>query len=470
MRKMIACIALFFSAGLYAAVPTSALADFIDSEMPVSGVPGLAYASVENGEMAVSGERGVLKKGEPAEVTRETTFIIGSVSKSFTALGVMQLVETDAVKLDNPISDYLNVFDGQPSSQITIRQLLSHTSGYSMYQGNLSQTEFSMDSKALEKRVDIIAATPPAYPSGSKWDYSNVNYQILGRLIEMVSGQRFPDYVEENILKPGGMTNSFVYDTIDNTGLAHGHRPWFGTKQPLSQNMTGVGAAPQGGIVATASDLARFLAIMMNKQDDILSAEGKALMMSPAGDVSPFYGFGWFIDSERGVVYHSGSNPGYEALATMIPGKKKGAAVLTNAGSGTGFGETIQLRNGLTARLIAIDYNGEAGSLPQKLTFIGVAALPVLFLIGTVSAWRKRANIRAKSGLSGKFSLWFPLVMTIMLAVIIFAAMPKLQGVPLSAIQAFQPDMGLSLIASAITGLLWSISRLIIAYTAQFAS
>ena len=90
--------------------------------------------------------------------------------------------------------------------------------------------------------------------------------------------------------------------------------------------------------------------MMMNGRDDVLSAEGKALMMRPASAASPFYGLGWFVDSDNGSVWHSGSSPGFETLATLVPAEKKGVVVLVNGGSGVGFGETTQLRNGITAR------------------------------------------------------------------------------------------------------------------------
>ena len=82
--------------------------------------------------------------------------------------------------------------------------------------------------------------------------------------------------------------------------MASGHRPWFGSKRPLAVNHTDLGTAPQGGIIASASDLARYLLMMMNGQDDVLSAKGKAAMMRPASTASPFYGFGWFVDSGKG--------------------------------------------------------------------------------------------------------------------------------------------------------------------------
>lgn len=117
-----------------------------------------------------------------------------------------------------------------------------------------------------------------------------MNCQILGRVVEVVSGQEYQAYVRTNILEPVGMDHSFVADGEVHAATATGHRPWFGTKRPMAEHATDRGTAPQGGIVASANDVARSLLMMMNGEDDVLSAEGKASMMRPAGAASPSYG------------------------------------------------------------------------------------------------------------------------------------------------------------------------------------
>ncbi len=211
-------------------------------------------------------------------------------------MAVMQLVEAGKIDLDAPVSNYLEAFSGRPAGAITIRQLLSHTSGFSTLQGNASHTDITGGPDELARRVDQLAEVEPAHEPGAKWEYSNTNYQILGRLVEVVGGQDYQSYVTENILEPIGMENSFVSDGEVHESMATGHRPWFGTKRPLPDNTTYRATAPQGGIVASARDLARYLLTMMNGQDDVLSADGKALMMRPASETSPGYGFGWFVD------------------------------------------------------------------------------------------------------------------------------------------------------------------------------
>ncbi len=445
--------------------PGDSIDDVINTEMPASGAPGLAYAVVVDGEITTAGARGVVRLGGEKAVTPDTPFLTGSISKSFTALSVMQLVEAGEIQLDAEVSRYLDVLSGRAAGDITVRQLLSHTSGYSTGQGNASHTDSVGGADELARRVDQLAQVPPAHAPDEEWEYSNTNYQILGRVVEVVSGQDYQTYVAEHVLEPIGMTSSFVADGEVHDDMATGHTPWFATKQPLPENTTQRATAPQGGIVASANDLARYLQTMMNDHDDVLSAEGKSLMMRPASAASPFYGLGWFVDSGNETVWHSGTSPGYETLATMMPSEKKAVVVLVNAGSGIGFGETTQLRNGITAAALGLDYDGEGSRLFQKALFLSLVLLPFVYALSMIWAWRRRADIRAKSGIFGLFSLWFPLLTTLAAAWVLLYLVPNLFGTPLANIRLFQPDLGIALTATAVTGVLWAVFRLAVAYT-----
>ncbi len=469
MLRFLAILAFGLSAAFPAAASEGSIEDVIDSQMPASGVPGLAYAVVSDGEIASVGARGVVSSGGDEKVTPDTPFVAGSISKSFTALAVMQLVEAGRIDLDAEVSQYLAGFSGKPAGAITIRQLLSHTSGFSTLQGNTSHTDTAGGEDALARSVDGLADVTPAYAPDERWLYSNTNYQILGRLIEVVSEQDYQTYVTTNILDPVGMENSFVADGEIHEDMATGHRPWFGTKRSLPENTTDLATAPQGGIIASASDLARYLQMMTNGEDDVLSAAGKAQMMRPASAPSPFYGLGWFIDSGNRTVWHSGSTPGFETLATMVPAENSGVVVLVNGGSGIGFGETTQLRNGITTTALGLDYEGEGSRWAQKALFIALALLPIIYVLSMIWAWRHRVGIRAKlkSGVSGLFSLWFPLLTTLVAAWAIFSLVPSIGGAPLGTIRLFQPDFGLALIATAVTGVMWAVFRLGVAYTGR---
>jgi CubicO group peptidase (beta-lactamase class C family) len=468
MLRLVAVLALALGATVPAASSDGTVEAVIDAEMPTSGVPGLSYAVVTDGEITSAGARGVVEAGTDRQVTPDTPFAAGSITKSVTALAVMQLVEAGQVELDAAVAQYLDGFAGQPAGEVTVRQLLSHTSGFSTLQGNASHTDATGGPDELARLVDGLATLAPAYGPGERWEYSNANYQILGRLVEVVSGQEYQTYITASILEPVGMDNSFVADGEIHDEMATGHRPWFGTKRPLPEQRTDRVTAPQGGLVASADDLALYLQMMMNGQDDVLSADGKALMMRPASPASPFYGLGWFVDPDNRTVWHSGSTPGFESLATMAPAEGDAVVVLVNGGSGIGFGETTQLRNAVTAAALDLDYDGEGSRLPQQALLLGLVLLPVVYLLAMVWASRHRAAVRAKStNAFGRFSLWFPLLTTLVAAWVILWLVPTLLGAPLDTLRLFQPDLGLIFITTAVTGVLWAVFRLAVAYTAR---
>ncbi|MBB5717438.1 CubicO group peptidase (beta-lactamase class C family) [Stakelama sediminis] len=446
-----------------AETPDRAIQAFIGSEMPASGAPGLAYAIVDDGRITVRAYGHVVKGGE-RKVAPDTPFLLGSISKSFTAVAVLQLVEAGRVGLDTEIGQYLHQFADRPSGRITVRQLLSHTSGFSTVQGNAGHQDDSRTTDTLKQRVDRIAQWVPATTPGTRWEYSNANYLILGRLVEVVSGEGYARYVEDHILKPIGMTDSFVSDGRVHAGMARGHEPWFVTKRALPRHATVQAMAPAGGVVASAGDVARYLAVLMNGRDDILSAKIKAAMFRPATVQSPYYGFGWFLDPQDGTVFHTGTSPGVETLAVMIPARKKGVVVLVNASSGIGFGETLPLRNGIAVRALGLPIPQPDGRWFQKFLFVAMALLPVIFVACMVWAWFHRRELRAKSGAFGRFSLWFPLIITLGMTVLFYWYFDRFFGVSLATLRLYQPDFAMVLEASAMTGVLWAALRLVLAY------
>ena len=448
--------------------PAGPIEELIDREMPAAGVPGVAYAVVQDGEIASAGARGVLEIGGDATVTPDTPFVIGSISKSFTALAVMQLVEAGEIDLDAEISRYVDDFSGRPSGAITIRQLLSHTSGFSTGQGNAPYRDAPYDDDALARGVARLAETTPAHVPGSTWEYSNANYQIAGRLIEIASGEDYQTYVTTRILEPVGMHDSFVADGEVHDSAANGHVPWFGTKLTLADGPTDRVTAPQGGIFASANDVARYLQMLMNGEDDVLSADGKAQMMRPASDVSPYYGFGWNVEPD-GSVWHTGVSPGVETLATMIPAESTAAIVLVNAGGGMGFQETVALRVGISDTALGRDYYNGSSAWILQVQFVGLVILPIVYLLSMVWAWLRRTKVRAKtqSGVPGLFSLWFPLLTTTAAAWVLLGLVPSLNGSPLAHWALFQPDVVLAIVASAVTGVMWAGFRLLVAYSGR---
>lgn len=471
MRYLLAFFILGVFSALHATSEPHSLDEFIASEMDAAGLPGMAYAVVDNG-ISVSGAHGVVDIRSEEAVTPDTPFQLASISKSITAVAILQLVESGNVALDGELSLYLDVFRDSPGGAITLRQLLSHTSGYSTLQGNETEVDNPGNEDALTRQAALIASWSPAYAPASRWDYSNVNYVLLGAVIETISELNYDQYIESMILQPIGMKNSFVGDggTYDNVAI--GHKPWFGRKLPTkdSQTKTARASAPGGGIIASANDLALYLEILLNGEDDIVSAESKELMMQPANDQARFYGLGWMLNPQDGTVYHTGTNPGFETIAIMVPAKRKGAVILVNAGSGMGFGETGNLINGVSAHALGWDFIRDQSSWGRKSLFLTFALLPLLFSVAAVQVWFQRNGLREKSGAFGLFSLWFPLLMTVALAWISVSLIPNLFGVSLRSLGVFSPDLSIALLSTGLMGVIWAVFRLCVYYSAKLRS
>ena len=174
------------------------------------------------------------------------------------------------------------------------------------------------------------------------------------------------------------------------------------------------------------------------------------------------------LDAEEGSAYHTGMSPGFETIAAMIPGKRRGVVVLTNGTSGMGFAETTDLRLGLVARALNVPQAKDTGRTMRVVNFLSLAAAPVILLLAMIWAWLKREPLRAKrSSAFGLFSLWFPLLAMAAVAWVCVVLIPQRFGTPMSNLALFQPDMALLLKATAVLGVAWAVVRLGIAYTGQ---
>ncbi len=208
---------------------------YVEAAMDRLHIPGAALGIVK-------GDRTVYLKGygisgpDQAPVTPQTPFVLGSTSKSFTALAVMQLAEAGKIELDAPVQRYLPYFrtaDEAASSQITVRYLLNQTSGFSIYTGRKGMVE---GDKSIEQHIRDLKDTPLIGPAGSAYQYSNVNYNILSGIVQAVSGKPYAQYVSDHIFKPLAMNHSYAApEQARNDGLATGYQPVFGVMVPTKQ-------------------------------------------------------------------------------------------------------------------------------------------------------------------------------------------------------------------------------------------
>lgn len=310
-----------------------AVDEYITARMSAAHIPGVSVAIVR-GDHAVylKGYGRADPSGRP--VTPRTPFIIGSVSKTFTALAVMQLVESGKVDLDAPVQRYLpwfRVADPQASARITVRNLFNHTSGLPQVTQTFLWTD--QDGGVLERSVRYLKTVEPARPIGS-FGYSNANYQIMGAIVQAVSGESFETYVQQHIFDPLRMQASFTSQRqAQQHGMATGYRWWFGFPVPATLPFIRA-ELPAGFLISSAQDMAHYLIAQMNggryRGHSILSPQGIAFMRTPAAGVP--YGNGWELTSLNGrtVVNQDGATANFQTSIFFDPKARVGVFVAAN--------------------------------------------------------------------------------------------------------------------------------------------
>lgn len=303
-------------------------------------IPGLAVAVVHEGRVVKARGYGLADVELKVPVTEETVFEIGSVTKQFTAVALLMLVEEGKIGLDDRISKHLA---GVPEawSAVTVRHLLTHSSGIQNY---LALPDFpdihgSHGSKGSGASHDEITALffkhlQLEFPPGETWAYSNSGYLLLGNIVEKVSGKPYWQLLEDRIFEPLGMAatrSSEPKAIIPNRASGYEWRgDRFENRPALAEN-----AYAAGSIVATVRDLARWdIALSTGKLLGASSREQAwAPFRAPGGATAPFgYGSGWFLDTYHGrrVIGHSGGTPGFSSTVLRFVEDRLTVILLTN--------------------------------------------------------------------------------------------------------------------------------------------
>lgn len=320
-------------------------------------LPGVAVGIVQDGQVVFLHGFGTSTK-DP--ITERTPFIIGSLSKSLTALAIMQLVEAGKLGIYDPVQKYLpwfrvdaprhSVGSERLSAGIKIQHLLAHMSGLPRYEGRAL-----LSSKGGKTREQVVRAlryvklfSPIGITEqlGSIFQYSNLNYAVLGLLIEVVSGQSYEEYLQEHIFRPLGMQSSFTSELpAMEHGLSQGYRWWFGFPIPFTASYLSE-AVPAAFVISTVEDMTKYLLACLDagrSEGAILSAASFQKMFLPQGinlKGAFDYGFGWRVGlqmEEYGgekILRHGGEVSNFRADMVLVPGQKLGVVVLANCNNG----------------------------------------------------------------------------------------------------------------------------------------
>jgi len=316
-------------------IDIAAIDAYVETAMVVAHIPGLALGIVKNDRIVhLRGFGTADPTGRP--VTPQTPFILGSVSKSFTALAVTQLIEAGHLELDMPVQRYLpwfRVADASASSQITVGHLLSHTSGFSQSASYIGEGK----ERTLEQRIRDLHRAELTHAVGSSFAYSNVNYATLGLLVQTVSGQSYGDYIQQHVFDRLDMRHSFVSQAhAREQGLAAGYRIWFGF--PVAANIAyREDRLPSSALISSAEDMTHYLIAQLNGGyfGDRSVASPEAVQAMHAPSQGAFYGRGWRKTAVNGVpaIWHSGVVSNYQSFVALSPEERWGVVVLMNVRS-----------------------------------------------------------------------------------------------------------------------------------------
>jgi CubicO group peptidase (beta-lactamase class C family) len=351
-QTLLFLIVVAFSVSLHAADPFPPELDrYIENARRDWNVPGLAIAVVQDDSVVVARGYGVRKLGEAALVDEHTRFDIASLTKSFTAAAAGVLVDRGTVRWDDRIRDRLpSVVFGDPyiDANATLRDVLSHR--VAVVPANALWYFTRYDSAEVLRRVRFLE---PQGQFRADMVYWNIGYLIAGELLAKASGTTWADLVRSRILEPAGMRETTAGEAISQSGnVASPHVVIDGVQHPVVPHLT-INVAPAGapgGVISTASDMARWLRMQLNDGEidgkRIVSKAAIDVMRSPqviipttpamraARHVEHFatYGFGWNIMDYRGeqMFWHSGNADGMPAYMAILPRRKLGVVVMVN--------------------------------------------------------------------------------------------------------------------------------------------
>lgn len=268
-------------------VASSSTATTVTDDVERTFAEQLNAAHVPGGAYAVASDMGIesagVGKAGGADADASTPFVIGSTTKSITALAVMQLVDSGKVTLDTPVRDYVPEFslaDGENVDEITVRHLLQQTSGLDDLAGGPLLAS-AADGTPLEAVAEFKQAKLASRP-GETWRYANVNYVLAGLVVERASGMSYADYVNQRIFSPLGMHDSTAAGR--SSDATPGHRFWFG--MPIASGPVVRQAEMAAGyVISTADDLGRYMAMYLaeGRSDDgtrVVSSAGLKTMLA----------------------------------------------------------------------------------------------------------------------------------------------------------------------------------------------
>ena len=343
--------------GLHASTLAMRINDLIDP-WKLKSAPGMAALLIHNGRIEYRTTFGLANLETKAPIIPDTQFLLASVTKQFTAMAILILMERHKLQLDDALAKYCPEFPAYANT-ITIRELLNHTAGFTQYQqllvGKIDEASYFRSSKSPPAAHEFTAADALQalshqqtlrFAPGTKFEYSDSAYVVLAQIIERISGQRYAEFLKENVFDPLGMKDSMVVDDrkqkVPRLALSYSNRSghWEDITYSPENSIYG-----EDGIYSTINDLYKWDQALYTDRlvsratlemafTPGLGNDGKQLTTDLLSRPSPSsYGFGWVISSLDGEkdVEHAGGWAGYVTYILRVPSRRVTAIVLTNA-------------------------------------------------------------------------------------------------------------------------------------------
>lgn len=340
---------------------SAAIQALLDDSCRISGVPGMSISILADDEVFYfSSGYADREKGLPA--SENTLYELASVSKAFTGMGILLLEEQGLLSMNDSVQKYLPWFtlkyQGKPvdGKSLALNNFLHHTSGLtnSRHTKNIPQGNTP---DLLQKTVEMLVDAELAFPPGKKYNYGTVNYDVLGLVIETVSGQSYEDFMREQVFQPLGLHQTYVYkeDARATGQLAQGYRSSFFMTTPYNAPDY-AGNKPAGYIISCTKDMARWMGIQMGSVQDIPEIFHTVIEKSHQGDMSVpavnkmYYAAGWSVNASQTIIEHPGGNPNFRTEVVLLPNKRTSVCLLTN-GANTNISLALKVKDILDGNL-----------------------------------------------------------------------------------------------------------------------
>ncbi|QDG66059.1 beta-lactamase family protein [Pseudarthrobacter sp. NIBRBAC000502772] len=463
----------------------SALNTFLREQLDTLGIPGAAIAVVRDGVQVHSAAFGRADdSGRP--MTAQTPVLLASTSKSLTAIAVMQQVEAGRLRLDEPVQTYLPWFtlNDSRSQAITVRHLLHQASGMSSKDTAFEASD-AQGPEALEEGVRALSSAPLAGEPGEAFHYASANFNILGLLVQTVSGQPFSEYLEQHVFGPLEMTHSHPTQAAARAdNAAAGYSLWFGSFWRPTDVPAPTTGMPSSTLYSSAEDLGHQLIALLDGgrygDAQILRPESVAAMFEPLVQVdgSKEYAMGWFtrplVESADPaappvpeadlplLLEHQGEWGNSHTYLAMVPESGLGVALVIN-GNDTAAPSRLKAIDTNVLRILhghspvpAVVFEDwlqryswavSLALLLAELVSLGLALRFLLRRAPSRKRWTPVAWGAAALALDG-FALWLCLVYA-----------PARFDTHLFVIIRQFPDVGVSLIPVLALAVLWPIPR-----------